>query len=113
MTNVPEMCLRVGNLLVAHRSTITTLYNSAFESSAAVFFIKVPLRAEAAVDVITNPAPSLFRLNPIFCLLDPVRTGNLSAPTNCPLYVGTRVHNQSTQLVCPQITVHTNLSLHF
>ncbi|KAK2815652.1 hypothetical protein Q5P01_026119 [Channa striata] len=31
--------IQVGNLFAAHRSTIITLYNGAFDSSAAVFFI--------------------------------------------------------------------------
>ncbi|KAM6939589.1 solute carrier family 43 member 3a [Xenentodon cancila] len=31
--------MQVGNLFAAHRSTIITLYNGAFDSSAAVFFI--------------------------------------------------------------------------
>lgn len=47
---IPERCRwvwEVGNLFAAHRSTIITLYNGAFDSSAAVFFIiKVqPLRS--------------------------------------------------------------------
>lgn len=37
-----SMCLcvgKVGNLFPSHRSTIITLYNGAFDSSAAVFLI--------------------------------------------------------------------------
>lgn len=37
-----SMCLfvgKVGNLFPAHRSTIITLYNGAFDSSSAVFLI--------------------------------------------------------------------------
>nr|CAG5998831.1 unnamed protein product [Menidia menidia] len=38
--------MQVGNLFAAHRSTIITLYNGAFDSSSAVFFvIKVNLLA--------------------------------------------------------------------
>lgn len=36
----PTLCVwKVGNLFPAHRSTIITLYNGAFDSSSAVFFI--------------------------------------------------------------------------
>ncbi|MED6256541.1 hypothetical protein ATANTOWER_028482, partial [Ataeniobius toweri] len=31
--------MQVGNLFAAHRSTIITLYNGAFDSSSAVFLI--------------------------------------------------------------------------
>lgn len=46
-----EPCLlfvfgKVGNLFPAHRSTVITLYNGAFDSSSAVFLIiKVSFRS--------------------------------------------------------------------
>lgn len=43
MTLFPFVFGKVGNLFPAHRSTVITLYNGAFDSSSAVFLIiKVP-----------------------------------------------------------------------
>lgn len=37
---IVSLCVgKVGNLFAAHRSTIITLYNGAFDSSSAVFLI--------------------------------------------------------------------------
>lgn len=74
---------KVGNLFAAHRSTIITLYNGAFDSSAAVFFIiKVHLGMDAScrcADRSHVSRPYFVQIIQFcFCFLDPVRTGNLS-----------------------------------
>lgn len=84
----------MGNLFAAHRSTIITLYNGAFDSSAAVFFI-IKVRMLCSVRTAQS---CCHKADGSFVLLDSVRMRNLSTHV-LPFHVLLQRHPPAEDLV--------------